>query len=196
MVAIRTVVRGRLALLVLALFTVTGCAGAADPAASSSPSPVPLEACPTRTGTPIAGVPATTLPCLTGTGGAVHVSQVRRRPTVINLWASWCPPCRHELPLLQRAHAATGGRVQFLGVDVRDSRTTATEFLAAQGVSYAQVYDDQGVFPRALGFAGVPDTLVVDARGRVVLRRAGEVTAAQLSAALSSAGVPTNLSER
>jgi cytochrome c biogenesis protein CcmG, thiol:disulfide interchange protein DsbE len=194
MVAIRRVVRGRLGLLVLVLLTVTGCTQATGPAASSPPSPVPLADCPAGTGTPIAGVPASTLPCLTGAGRAVQVSQVHGRPAVINLWASWCGPCRHELPLLQRAHAATGRQVQFLGVDVRDSRTRATDFLAAHGVSYAQVYDAQGSFARALGFAGVPDTLVVDAQGHVVYRRAGALSADQLSEALSRAGVPADLS--
>jgi DsbE subfamily thiol:disulfide oxidoreductase len=196
MVAIRTVVPAlrQLGFLAVVLLTLTACSKqATGPTGSASPNT--LADCRSGVGTPISGVPASTLPCLVGAGRAVEVSQVHGKPAVINLWASWCAPCRHEMPLLQRAHAAAGEKVQFLGVDVRDSRSRATDFLTAHGVTYAQVYDAQGTFARALGFVGVPDTLVVDAGGHVVFRRAGELTAAQLSEALSRVGAPTDLSE-
>lgn len=146
-------------------------------------------ACPAGRGTPIAGIPKVTLPCLTATGPDVAVSAVHGRPEVINIWASWCGPCKQETPLLQRTHAAIGHRVLFLGVDVRDTRSHALAFLAYYGVSYPQVFDPAGRFPLSLHLAGVPNTLFVDAAGKVVYRRIGALDEQQLRIGLARAGV-------
>ncbi len=189
MVTIGRLVRRPLgAAIGVALLVTAGCGGpaAAPPAPTRSAT---LADCPAGDGTPIEGVPPLSLPCLTRPDLPVRVSAVHARPELINIWASWCAPCRQEIPLLQAAHSAVGSRVLFLGVDVLDSRSRATRFLAAHDATYPQVFDDRGRFARSLGFVGVPNTLVVDADGRVVYRRAGELSDAQLREALSRVGV-------
>lgn len=160
---------------------------AAEPRAAS---PIAVRsACPSGTGTPIAGVRPTVLPCLTGTAHTVTVGAVHGRPEVINVWASWCRPCRAEAALLESAYRRAGGRVLFLGVDTRDERASALRFLAANGVSYPQVFDASAAFALRQGVPGLPYTLIVDASGRVVLRRIGQLTEAALRDGLASAGV-------
>ncbi len=65
------------------------------------------------------GLPALTLPCL-GPGPDVWLDRLTGRPTLVNLWATWCGPCREEMPLLQAAHGRHGEQIRFLGVDVQD----------------------------------------------------------------------------
>jgi cytochrome c biogenesis protein CcmG, thiol:disulfide interchange protein DsbE len=81
--------------------------------------------------------------------------------------------------------------VRFLGVDTRDSRADALSFLAAHGVTYAEVFDQNASFAAALMMPGIPGTLVVDATGHVVYRHLGELNRAQLREGLSRAGVTT-----
>lgn len=162
-----------------------GCGG--------SPAPTASVACPTGAGGAIEGLPHLDLPCLARPARTVTVSATRGRPEVINLWASWCGPCRRELPLLEQAHRTVGDSVLFLGVDVRDSRSRALGFLGDHRVSYPQVYDEAGAVARAFRFAGVPDTVVVDAGGHVVYRHAGELDRATLEAALAKLGLDVRL---
>jgi DsbE subfamily thiol:disulfide oxidoreductase len=116
----------------------------------------------------------------------VDLSRVHGRPEVINIWASWCAPCRKEMPLLQHAHVHQGDGVLFLGVDVKDSRSHALAFLADNGVDYPQVFDPDGTFALGLRLQGVPNTLFVDGSGRVVDRVIGPVTETRLEQGLAA----------
>ncbi len=129
------------------------------------------------------------LPCLASPQNEVSAAAVHGRPEVINFWASWCAPCRREARLLEAANRAVGDRVLFLGVDSRDSRSAALRFLAASKVTYPQVFDEAGTFASRIGLQGIPDTLVVDASGRIVDRWFGELTAEHLRDGLSRIGV-------
>jgi thiol-disulfide isomerase/thioredoxin len=81
------------------------------------------------------------------------------RPTVVNVWASWCVPCRSEAPLLREAAAAHGDSVRFIGVDVRDDQGSARAFIAEFGLTALDHYfDPTGAVPGALGGRGVPIT--------------------------------------
>jgi thiol-disulfide isomerase/thioredoxin len=103
---------------------------------------------------------------------------------VVNAWASWCPPCRLELPLFAAAAARFGKRVAFLGLDVNDEAGAARRFLAAHPVSYPSVVDDGGRAATWLGhFVGLPTTVFLDASGRVVATHAGQYTTAAALAA-------------
>lgn len=172
-----------------AVLIVAACASGDPPGATQSREPAPaLASCPTGRGTPINGVRSTMLPCLTGPQRQVAVAAVHGRPEVINIWASWCHPCRREARLLEAAHRAAGDRVLFLGVDSRDTRTAAVRFLATHDVTYPQVFDEAGTFASRIGLQGVPDTLVVDSSGHVVYRWLGELTPERLRDGLAQIG--------
>ena len=125
------------------------------------------------------GLPALTLPCL-GPGPDVALDRLTGRPTLVNLWATWCGPCREEMPLLQAAHDRHGEQVRFLGVDVQDDPEAARWFLDELGVGYPHAVDTDGELLRDLGARGLPVTLAVDADGRVIERVMGQLTAEEL----------------
>lgn len=145
-----------------------------------------IEDCPASDQQPPAagGLPDLDLDCLGG-GRAVRLSGLTGKPSVINLWASWCKECRDELPLLARAHREYGDQVQFLGIDVNDSAPEAALRLARlAGVTYPQLVDRDVRVRAPLRVTGIPQTVFVDARGRMVFterapfRSYADVTAA------------------
>lgn len=184
---------------------VAGCSDAAAPSSGSSPGgladdavspPGPigrLQPCPSLTAGTRTELPAVTLRCL-GPGPAQALSRLPARPYVVNLWASWCRPCYQESPRLRAAARAANGRVGFLGVDTADKHSSALAFLNEFDLSYPQLSDPNGDALHRIGAPGLPVTLAVDADGRIVYRRIGEISAAQLAAAVRaadpSAGVP------
>lgn len=124
------------------------------------------------------GLPAVATACLDGSG-PVELSTLRGTPMVVNLWATWCGPCRTEAPYLAEVSRQAGAGVRFVGVDVADpDPAAALEFAGAQGWTYAQVADPDRTFAGRLGVAGIPQTLLVDADGRIVYRHAGALTSA------------------
>jgi thiol-disulfide isomerase/thioredoxin len=129
-------------------------------------------------------IPDLTLNCL-GSGASRDLGRLAGRPMLINFWASWCGPCKVELPLLAQAHREWGDRVAFLGIDVQDASAEAWKSLTTAGVDYPQLEDPKGRSRAAFGWtSGLPLTVFVDARGRMVgtertaFRTYPEVTAA------------------
>ena len=102
-----------------------------------------VERCVPGTANPVAGgLPDVTLPCLGG-GRDVDLAALRG-PMIVSLWASWCGPCRHELPVLQQFHERYGDRVAVLGIDYTDPQTVAALELARDsGVTYPLLADPQ-----------------------------------------------------
>jgi thiol-disulfide isomerase/thioredoxin len=129
-------------------------------------------------------IPDLTLNCL-GSDASRNLRQLAGRPMLINFWASWCGPCKVELPLLAQAHREWGHDVAFLGIDVQDASAEAWKSLTAAGIDYPQLEDPKGRSRAAFGWtSGLPLTVFVDARGRMVgtertaFRTYPEVTAA------------------
>lgn len=108
----------------------------------------------------------------------------RGRPIVLNLWASWCGPCEAEAPLLRRASENAGDKVVFIGVDVRDARRAAAEFLDRHGIKFLNVADPAGATEVATRTRGLPTTLLIDRRGRVTATVTGALSEQQLAAHL------------
>ena len=115
------------------------------------------------------------------------VSGLRGQPIVVNLWASWCAPCRAEARLLERAAEEYEGRVQFLGVATRDSEADAAAFIDRYDVSYPNLLDRDGSIRRFLGLRGLPTTYVFDGTGRLIGEVVGGVTEQSLAARLGDA---------
>ncbi len=127
-----------------------------------------------RGGRPAA--PAASWPELDGSG-RLSLAAYRGHVVVLNFWASWCPPCRSEAPLVerwQRSLARAGGTV--LGVDVLDVTGDAQAFVRRYGLTYPIVRDRDGSQLRPFQVEGYPETVVVDRRGRIAATDRGPVT--------------------
>ena len=95
------------------------------------------------------------------------------RPAVVNVWASWCIPCRSEAPLLQTAYLTHGGEIEFIGVNVQDSQPAAKAFVAEFGLAFEQVFDKGRSIPNRLGGVGTPITFFVAPGGEVLITHNG-----------------------
>lgn len=96
------------------------------------------------------------------------------RPMVVNVWASWCLPCRAEAPLLREAALHYEGQVTFIGVDVQDRPAQAAAFIAEFGLdTFDHVADPDRAIPARLGGSGVPITYFVASGGEIVATHLG-----------------------
>jgi thiol-disulfide isomerase/thioredoxin len=125
-------------------------------------------------------------------GGRFDVRDHRGKVVVVNVWASWCPPCIAEAPDLQQVWAGSDPRqVQFVGIDTQDNVAAARAHEKRFGVTYPSIEDDGGRVLLALRGSlppkAIPSTLVLDRRGRVAARVLGQVPASTLRALLSDA---------
>ena len=142
-----------------------------------------VEACRPGTGSAVdGGLPDVTLPCLGG-GKDVSLSSLRG-PLVVNLWASWCGPCRKEMPVLEQFHRLYGDRVGVVGVDFEDPQTVSAMTLVQKSrVTYPLLADPQGALAGRAPFParmGLPLFAFVDANGKVELAAGGVDSVDQL----------------
>ena len=119
-------------------------------------------------------------------GSTVDLAQFEGKPTVINLWATWCPPCVREMPVLHEAQAANLA-VNFVFINQGESAQRVGPWLAARNLLLSNVLlDTQGQAPEVFKLRGLPTTLFFDAKGRLVSTRTGELSAASLTEKLDS----------
>jgi cytochrome c biogenesis protein CcmG, thiol:disulfide interchange protein DsbE len=120
-------------------------------------------------------VPDRELPRL-GAWGTGSIADYRGSWVLVNLWASWCPPCRHEAPALedfQRRYRRAGATV--LGINVQDNTDDALAFLREYPTSYPQLRSTGDERSEAFGSTGLPESFLVDPRGRVASIAVGPV---------------------
>lgn len=120
--------------------------------------------------------------------GVLRSDELRGIPVVLNIWASWCGPCRDESPSLRavwRDAAPLGALV--LGLNQQDVRASARRFLADEGLTYPSVRDPTDATSKNLGAVGVPETFAIDVRGRIVGHRAGAISTETARALLRAA---------
>lgn len=118
-------------------------------------------------------------------GGTFALADHLGEVVVLNVWASWCAPCRAEAPTLQAVSSDLAGQgVQFVGLDTRDSDTSARGFVERFGITYPNVIDRDGrlqlLFGESLPPQAIPSTLVIDRQGRVAARALGKVSESSL----------------
>lgn len=125
---------------------------------------------------PLAGLHRQANDLLSGGQNAYEgrIAALRGYPVVVNVWASWCGPCRFEFPHFQQAAADYGKRVAFLGIDSEDSDDAASTFLAEAPVPYPSYTDPDKDVADGIGASlGLPDTAFYDRRGKLVYLKQG-----------------------
>ena len=167
-----------------AVLLLAGCTG--EPRATSDgPAPVEddvlgvdtaLAPCPEQPEAATAGggaLPELAFDCVGG--GSLDLAKAPGAPTVLNLWGSWCTPCRDELPVLQEFADVAGDRVRVLGVISRDGVPQADSFAADAGITFPSAFDGEGALMAELGLNALPYTAFLDADGRLVHSELGPV---------------------
>lgn len=150
---------------------------------TGSPAPSPIPAL-NATSALLLPTDAASLPEMDYAGYQALLGQLRGTPVVVNIWGSWCGPCRTEAPHLAAAHEKYGDRVQFLGVDILDVPESAREFIEEFGWTYPSVFDPSagGDIRNQLGYLGQPVTLFYDADGELVADWEGPLDPRELDA--------------
>ncbi len=137
--------------------------------------------------------PAPTLPAWelpTPDGSLASLAGFAGKPVVLNLWASWCPPCRREMPVLQRMQAERPD-IHFIFLNQGESAKTVSEYMAAQGLQLGNVLlDPQTQAGTYFGHRALPTTLFFDRHGRLAATRLGEVSYATLLQHLNALAAP------
>jgi cytochrome c biogenesis protein CcmG/thiol:disulfide interchange protein DsbE len=128
-------------------------------------------------------VPDKTLPNLQG-GGEGSIADYRGRWVLVNLWASWCDPCRAEAPVLERFSNGHPG-MTVLGINVQDNSDDAVAFVREHGLTYPQLRSVGDERSEAFGSTGVPENFLVDPSGHLALIWRGPVDRSDLDEQLA-----------
>ncbi|MGY1748369.1 TlpA family protein disulfide reductase [Modestobacter sp. SYSU DS0511] len=170
----------RLAVLAAAVLLLAGCSSEESEPEPPAPAAAPdvrtdLAACPEQPDEPAPDGDLTGLSFACFTGGHLDLGRAQGTPTVVNLWASWCGPCREELPLVQELADTAGDRLRVLGVDSQDRATAGASFADEAGVTLPTAVDEDGEIGTALGLRGLPHTLFLTADGSLAHVQIGQV---------------------
>jgi len=114
-------------------------------------------------------------------GGTASLAALRGKPVVVNFFASWCTPCRLEMPDFERVHAKLGDRVHFVGLNLQEDAGRAKNVVADTSVTYTIGLDRDGAIYRGFSAFTMPTTVLLDAKGAVVKVHAGSLNAAGLT---------------
>jgi peroxiredoxin len=114
-------------------------------------------------------------------GERLSLADLRGHVVVVNVWGSWCVPCREEAPDLARVARETRAQgVRFVGLDVRDNPASARAFVRRYGITYPSLVDSNGslllAFDGIIPISAVPSTVVIDPEGRIAARVIGKTT--------------------
>lgn len=168
-------------LFLAAVLAFTGCANQAEPTSdgfvAGDGSFVVLDPAERQSAPEVSG------PTLDG--GTFTLADYAGDVVLLNVWASWCAPCRAEAPILERVWRDVQGEgVQFVGLDTRDSDAAAQAFVNRFGLTYPNVVDRDGrlqlLFGDTLPPQAIPSTLLIDRQGRVAARALGKVSESTL----------------
>lgn len=120
--------------------------------------------------------PAPDFTLTTFEGTAISLEDLRGKPVVINFWASWCPPCRIEAPLIERTWREYKNRgLIFLGVNIQDRKEDALNYIREFDITYPNGPDPTGEISIDYGVSGLPVTFFVSSKGEIVRRWVGAI---------------------
>jgi len=174
----RLVVPGLVILAAAALLALLGF-GVAHQSSNSS-----IDAAVRKGDLPMAPNANLALPVL-GAAGTERLTDLRGKVVVLNVFASWCDPCKAEAPILeQEQRQLKGHNATILGVTYLDNSSDSEKFVRQQHISYPVVRDVSGNFVRSFGTTGVPETFVIDRQGRIAALRRFQIDSKWLSQTL------------
>ncbi len=143
---------------------------------------------------PQLGAPAPAFSLRTLDGKTLALEQFRGKTLVLNVWATWCPPCRQEMPDLIKGYESYSKQgVAFLGVDTTEEAPIVRAYLAARDVPYAQALDSDKGFSDAYDVQAFPTTYVIDPQGIVRARYIDVLASAQLAELIAAASAGRNV---
>ena len=164
----------KLLLLLLTLVMLCGCSQAA-PQETSAPT------------TGDKSAPDFTMYTLDGV--AVKLSDLEGKPAILNFWASWCGPCKSEMPELEEAYQQYGNKINFAIVNLtdgsRDTKEAASAYIKGQGYTFPVYYDLDLAGAKAYGVTSIPFTVFINAKGEMVAYYTGSMTKETLQAGIN-----------
>jgi cytochrome c biogenesis protein CcmG/thiol:disulfide interchange protein DsbE len=120
--------------------------------------------------------PAPDFSLTTFEGDTISLADLRGKPVIINFWASWCPPCRIEAPLIERTWRAYKDRgLMFLGINIQDRKEDALNYMQEFDITYPNGPDPAGEIAIDYGVSGLPVTFFINKKGEVVRRWVGAI---------------------
>ena len=136
------------------------------------------------------GQPAPDFRLLDHTGKVVKLSDYRGKPVVLNFWATWCGPCRAEMPEFKKVYDARNGDVMILAVDYRESPEQIEFFNRDFDLKFPLLVDRPGDVQNHYGVQGLPSTFFIDKDGILRSRSVGPALGSVLTEGLRAAGLP------
>lgn len=130
--------------------------------------------------------PAFTLPSLSGVNVKIDAAN-DKKIFVLNFWTTWCPPCREEMPELQKFYEQYGDKVQFYGIDEQEPPDKVKTFLQSKGYTYPILLDENQQAGELFKINAIPTTIITDINGIILFRKSGGVTADELKDTLAKA---------
>lgn len=169
----------------LALVIVAAACGPGDAAGTTADSLEPLGSSTVAAVDDVERLPDVEIASLAG-GETSNLADIDG-PAVINLWATWCAPCRREIPDFEEVHRARGDAIRFVGVNVGEDADQAIAFLDELDVTYDQFLDPEGYVVTELEATAMPVTIVIDADGGITTRHLGPLDRDGLNTAIDEA---------
>ena len=126
---------------------------------------------------------------LDASGKEVQLQSLVGKPIILNFWASWCPPCKQEMPDFEAAYKKYGTDIQFMMVNMtdggRETIATAEKYIASQGYSFPVYFDTKQEAAIEYGVSAIPTTYFINAQGHIIAYAAGAITAQHLEQGIS-----------
>jgi len=148
--------------VMIALFSVTGCKGRGQESPGASAGPMEQKPAPEITVTPLSG-------------NSIKLSELKGKVVLLNFWATWCPPCREEIPSMMKLNTAMAGKpFQMVAVSVDEGGRPAIEsFFRTSGFTLPAYTDPGNKAATAYGITGVPETFIINKSGIIVKKVIG-----------------------
>lgn len=110
-------------------------------------------------------------------GGTFSLSEAAGKVTIINFWATWCPPCCEEMPAFERLYEEYGDQLNIVAVDYSESKDLVDDFIAENGYTFPIAYDEEGNVSNLYPSNGIPYTVIVDEQGIITKTFVGAANA-------------------